>query len=724
MGHALPQRPHAAVALILFLSVILGGCTGATKSSSTSPSPSPSPSPAPTSRGVAVNPATVSVREGTRQQFSATVDGVASSAVTWTVNGISGGNGTVGTIDSNGLYSTPGALPNPNTVTVGATTQATPSGQGTSAVTLENPIPIITAMSPTTVGLGLFNIQVSGVHFVPGAVILFGQTPLTTKFVSSEQLTATGGATIWGTVPVTVQNPNPGVISSTTSELMTVINGQADSPAATVRFLEESTFGPTPALVTQVQQIGFAPFLNNQFSAPASTYPDPAASVSDLTPTQQVFFTNALSGADQLRQRVAFALSEIWVTSGNTLPPQAMAPYMRLLSQDAFTNYRTIMQDVTLSPAMGAYLNMVNNDKPNAGANTHANENYARELMQLFTLGLYALNADGSLQLDSSNNPIPSYDQTTVEEMARAFTGWTYPTQPGSILQKHNPTYWLGPMVAFDSNHDMAAKTLLNGTTLPAGQTAAQDLKGALDNLFNHPNVGPFISKELIQRLVTSNPSPAYVSRVAAVFASGTFSTFGSGQRGDMKAVIASILLDPEARRGDDPNTVVATDGHLREPILYVTNLLRAFGATSDGLAPLWAASSLSESPLRSPSVFNFFPPNYQIPGTMLLGPEFDLQTTATALARINFVNSSVYWGLGSGTTVDFTTYANLAGTDVNQLVNALDTLMLHGTLSTSSRASILAAVNAVPSGSNQNLHRAKAAIYLIASSSQYQVEY
>jgi uncharacterized protein (DUF1800 family) len=706
MGHSIPPRPHAAVAFLAVLCIVSSGCVGLIK---------------PT---VTMTPATSSVRVGDPQQFSATVTGLMNTEVTWAVNGIPGGNATVGTISEGGLYHAPRVLPKPNSVTVQATSQANTTLQGTSDITLENPIPVVTAMTPTTIGLGQFSVEVTGANFVNGAIILFGKTPLATKFISASRLTATGGSTIWGTVQVTVQNPNPGMISSATSELMTVVNGQADSPAATVRFLEESTFGPTPALVTQVQQIGFVPFLNNQFGTPASTYPDPAASVSDLTPTQQVFFTNALSGADQLRQRVAFALSEIWVTSGNTLPPQAMAPYMRLLSQDAFTNYRTIMQDVTLSPAMGAYLNMVNNDKPNAGANTHANENYARELMQLFTLGLYKLNTDGSLQLDSSNNPIPSYDQTTVEEMARAFTGWTYPTQPGSALQKHNPTYWLGPMVALDSNHDMAAKTLLNGTTLPAGQTAAQDLKGALDNLFNHPNVGPFISKVLIQRLVTSNPSPAYVSRVASVFASGTFSTFGSGQRGDMKAVIAAILLDPEARRGDNPNTAVATDGHLREPILYITNLLRAFGATSDGLAPLWSASSLGEAPLRSPSVFNFFPPNYQIPGTTLLGPEFDLQTTATALTRINFVNSFVYWGLGSGTTVDFTTYANLASTDVNQLVNALDTLLLHGTLSPSSRASILAAVNAVPSGSNQNLHRAKAAIYLIASSSQYQVEY
>jgi hypothetical protein len=279
-------------------------------------------------------------------------------------------------------------------------------------------------------------------------------------------------------------------------------------------------------------------------------------------------------------------------------------------------------------------------------------------------------------------------------------------------------------MVAVDSNHDTAAKTLFNGVTLPAGQSAVQDLNGALDNLFNNPNVGPFVSQQLIQHLVTSNPSPAYVSRVTSVFNSGTFMNFGSGQRGDMKAVIAAILLDSEARRGDNPATAVATDGHLREPILYISNLLRAFGGTSDGSAPLNAAFSLNEAPLNSPSVFNFFPPGYVIPGTNLLGPEFDLQTTATAMNKINFVNSFVYWGLGSGTSVNFQPYATLAATDVNQMIDALNTLMLHGSLSASSKAAILTAVNAVPPGSNQHTDQAKMAIFLIASSSQYQVEY
>jgi uncharacterized protein (DUF1800 family) len=501
--------------------------------------------------------------------------------------------------------------------------------------------------------------------------------------------------------------------------------------AAAARFLEQSTFGPTSALIAQVQQIGFPAFLNSQFSTPISTYPDPATGVTSMQSTQEVLFTNALNGQDQLRQRMALALSEIWVTSGFTVPPQGMAPYMRLLLQDAFSNYRTLMYDVTVSPAMGAYLDMVNSDKPPTSA-THANENYARELMQLFTLGLNQLNEDGTLQLDGSGNPIPTYSQNDVQNFAEVYTGWTYPTAPGATLVKHNPPYWLGAMQPLESNHDTASKTLLpvNGTpaVLPAGQSSTADLNGALDNIFAQPSLSPFVCKLLIQQLVSSNPSSAYIKRVATVFDSGSFTvsgaTFGSGQRGDLQATIAAILLDSEARRGDDPTTANGTDGKLREPILYIASILRAFGAASDGLGPVNFASSMSEPPMESPSVFNFFPPDYGIPGTNLVGPEFALQTTATALVRANFVNSFVFGSIGSGTTVSFTPYANLAASPdaSGQLLDSLNALLLHGSMSSSARASVLAAVNAVAASST--LQRAQDAIYLILSSSQYQVQH
>ncbi|HEY4837368.1 MAG TPA: DUF1800 family protein [Candidatus Acidoferrales bacterium] len=709
MNRKMPWALAAALAAV----ILVCGCGGA--GMGTTPPPVIS---------VVVSPSSANIRAGSSQTFTAMVTGTTNTAVTWQVNNVTGGNSTTGTIDGSGNYSAPAVVPTSNSVSVEAVSAASASSSGSSPITLMNPVPVVSGASPASIPVGTFSLTVTGSEFVSGAQVMFGGAALTTTFVSSTQLTATGTATTAqvGTVSVTVDNPNPGSAGSTTSAPVQVTAATAVTAAAAVRFLEQSTFGPTPALVSQVQASGFMPFLTSQFTATQSTFPDPAAGVTSIMPTAQIFFTNAMTNPDQLRQRVAFALSEIFVTSNFTVPPQGMAPYLRTLSADAFTNYETIMQDVTLSPAMGLYLNMVDNDKPNTTNGTHANENYSRELMQLFTLGLYLLNNDGTLQLDGNGNPIPTYTQAQVTAFANAYTGWTYPTEPGGTLVKHNPQYFLGPMELFENNHDLGSKTLLLGTVLPAGQTGTVDLQDALDNIFNHPNLPPFVSGLLIQHLVTSNPSPAYVSRVANVFESGTFQGIGSGQRGDMQAVIAAILLDPEARRGDNPATAVATDGHLREPILYVANVLRAFGATTDGAQPVNYATNMGQAPMRSGSVFNFFPPNYIIPGTTMLGPEFDLQTTATALVRINFVNSFAFSSLGAGTTVSFGTYANMASSNPGAMVDALNALLLHGTMSATDRADILAAVNAVPAGTNQATLQAETAIYLIASSSQYQV--
>jgi uncharacterized protein (DUF1800 family) len=713
-GVAMKNRLVAWAVFFLLISIAAAGCGGLAESN-------PPPPPVVT---VVTSPSSANVRAGAVQIFTVVVTGTSNTSVTWEVNNVPGGNQTLGTVDDMGNYTAPATLPNPNSVSVQAVSMANSSDMGSSAVTLLNPVPVITAINPTSVSVGSFSLTVTGSDFVSGSQVMFGSTALTTTYVSATQLTATGTATSGeiGSVTVTVDSPNPGAVDSTTSVTAQVTVALAATPAAAVRFLEQSTFGPTPALITQIEQGGFASFLTAQFAASGSTYPDPASNVTSIAPTQQIFFTNAVNNPDQLRQRVAFALSEMFVTSNVTVPPQGMAPYGRLLLNDAFTNYSTIMQDVTLSPAMGLYLNMVDNDRPDSTNGTKANENYARELMQLFTLGLYLLNSDGSLQLDTAGNPIPTYTQNQIDAFSLVYTGWTYPTMPGGTLQKHNPEYFIGPMALFESNHATASKTLLLGTVLPANQTGTLDLQDALANIFNHPNLPPFVCKQLIQHLVSSNPSPQYISRVAAAFKSGSFQGFGTGQPGDMQATIAAILLDPEARRGDDPTTAVATDGHLREPVLYITNLLRAFGATTDGAAPNTFTTTMSEPVMRSPSVFNFFPPNFLIPGTTLLGPEFDLQNTAISLLRINFANSFAFGPIGAGTTVNFSSYATLAAGGTTQLLNSLNTLLLHGAMSPADQTAILAALNAIPAGPNQATLQAETAIYLIASSSQYQV--
>ena len=706
------MRRWLLTSLIVVLAGVTSSCAG-------------DPGGTPTENRVAISPSSPSVRANATQTFTATVEKVTNPTVTWTVNDIANGNAMVGTITSTGAltatYTAPATLPNPNTVTIAATVTSHKSLTASTVTTLWNPIPQLSSAAPPQIDVGNFTVTLNGSNFVNGAVVNMGGTALSTTFVSSTQLTATGTVNSQtSSVQFSVTNPDPG---SATSGMLTAQVVKAISPNVADRFLEQTTFGPNPALVAQVQQSGLPAFLTNQFGAPVTAYPTPASTETDLGPLQQRFWVHALTGQDQLRQRVAFALGQIFVIGGDKISdPTAYTNYLTLLSNDAFTNYRQIMKDVTLSPAMGHYLDMVNNDKPKAG--DHANENYARELMQLFTLGTALLNDDGSSQLDSSNNPIPTYSQAQVQEFALAYTGWTYPTMPGATQQKHNPSYWTGPMVATDSNHDTTAKQLLqytnaaSGGLLPGGQTSAQDLDGAMDNIFNHPNLPPFVSRELIQHLVTSNPSPEYIQRVSEVFKNN-----GSSVRGDMKAVITAILLDPEARRGDDPTTANAVDGHLQEPILYIAGLLRAFGAVSDGSNLSGQGSSMSENALFSASVFNFFSPNFVIPGTSLYGPEFQILTTATSLNRANFVNTFVFGSLGSGTTVSFASYGTQAS-NPGALLDSLNTLMLHGTMSADMKTSILTAMQAVPAGANQGLQEAQTAIYLIGTSSQYQVQH
>ena len=523
-------------------------------------------------------------------------------------------------------------------------------------------------------------------------------------------------------------------------------------PAAQVTFpdasrvLEQATNGVTAGDVAHVQSVGISAYLAEQFAADPSQYKGfsytPHTAPSDCqyhtaTPTdassicsrdtyspfqvQRQFFLHALNDADQLRQRVAFALSQIFVASSVEIyEAYGMADYQNLLLNDAFVNFRTLIQDVTLSPVMGHYLDMVDNDKTNLANGTTPNENYAREVLQLFSIGLYELNPDGSQILDGSGNPVLTYTQDVIEGFSSLFTGWTYPALAGASSNWTNPTNYDGIMVAFADHHEESTKELLNGLIVPANQTPAQDLKMALDNIFNHPNVGPFIGKQLIQHLVTSNPTPAYVARVSAVFANN-----GSGVRGDLGAVIKAILTDPEAR-GDAP--AAGNFGHLREPALFVTSVLRSMGGQSDGVLPRNASSNMGQ-PIYSPqTVFNFYPPSYAIPGAPTLAPEFGIDDAATALARANFINTVIMGGgaepdptvSGStGTAVDLTSLS--ATKDPTALIQQLNQTLMHGSLSSQAAAVVLFAMNA--QSTTDPLAAARTASYLVLTSSQYQVE-
>jgi uncharacterized protein (DUF1800 family) len=577
---------------------------------------------------------------------------------------------------------------------------------------------------------------------------------------------ATGG-------PIAGDEPAPAAIKSSTSTLKSP--SEPDSvgyrfSGDRIRFLEQATFGPTPALDDRVRRIGLRTWLAEQFeatlpsagnpypsfplmptSAPSSCNgqmdadgpdPDPYCFVNHYTmyPIQNWFYREAFYGDAQLRHRVAWALAQMWVISGDGETQQAsqMGAYYRVLAANAFGNWRTLMRDVTLNPGMGNYLNMRTSTRLNP------NENYAREVLQLFNIGLFMLNPNGTLKTDAQGNPIPTYDQGVVNNFKLVFTGWTFCESSPTLCPNRRPgaPNYIDPMIPNPGLHDLSAKTLLDYPNAPFVNIPActdctpaviteythASLYQALENIYNHPNVAPFVSRFLIQQLVTGDPTPAYVGRVAAVF--NAHRTNPS----QMKEVIKAILLDPEAR-GD-----VKTEpryGKLREPVLYVTNIARQFDVRSaDGSTWSDGVLTAETSPMRqvvfmAPSVFNFYPPDYIVPGTSINGPEFNLFTTGTAISRVNFANTMIFERIEPNAERRVTLGSSLnlaelrshmeADPSGQQLVHVLNTRMMHGAMSQQMRTWILNVIATTPA--SNPLLRAKRAAYLVATSSQYQVQ-
>lgn len=532
--------------------------------------------------------------------------------------------------------------------------------------------------------------------------------------------------------------------------------GSATSPTATTtappsadeaaRFLIQATYGPTPLDVAAVQAGGYRGWIEGQFNtAPLGTHlayynaQNICGSCLEAGHNAVVesFWRQAVTGPDQLRQRVTFALSQIFVislvNSSLDAAPMAAASYLDTLSQHAFGNFRELLEAVTLHPAMGRYLSHLGNDKENTATGRMPDENYAREVMQLFTIGLWELNEDGTRRKQGGQD-IPTYGQAEVMGMAKVFTGWSWggpDTGEGRWLGWVNSVLtepWDQPMQPYPQHHSSSEKRIVRGVVIPAGTGARESLDIALDTLFNHPNVGPFIGKQLIQRLVTSNPSPAYVARVARAFNNN-----GAGVRGDMKAVIRAVLLDPEAR---DPAKLADTNwGKLREPVVRVANWARLFGASSPSGAlrinslhdPI---EGVGQGPLRSPSVFNFFRPDYSpagdVRGAGLVAPEFQITHETTVSAYINFMVQTIEQGYGWGPhliTAAYTAELALAH-QPEQLVERLDQLLLAGQMSTSTRQTILDAVNAVGmSEANAAKRRVWIAVTLAMASPEYLIQ-
>ena len=485
------------------------------------------------------------------------------------------------------------------------------------------------------------------------------------------------------------------------------------------RFLNQCTCGATDPLIQKVQQQGFDGFLNEQFALPASSNLALLdAQTNDPSPddTLTAWWTLAITAPDQVRQRVAFALSEILVTSFNNGAiyehPEGMSSYVDTLAEGAFGNYRQLLEDVTLSPTMGVYLDMLRNDVADPDSGSHPNENYARELMQLFSVGLYQLNVDGSLTLDADGSPIATYGQPDVSGLAAVTTGWMF--GGSSDFYDWDYSNFRQPMMPFPDHHTPEAKSILSGVVIPPGQSPQQDLQQALDTIFNHPNVAKFIGRELIQRLVTSNPSPGYVYRVAAVFDDN-----GQGVRGDMKAVIKAILLDYDARGGSRTGQGA---GKEKEPALRLTSLYRALKAQpNNGTYTFWLPDEFGQTPLFSPTVFNFFSPDYVAPGLIALAglksPEFQITTETTVVEQANTIYAALFW---QDIPLDLSLEESMAG-NPSTLVDYLNRVFMNGAMSDPMRNILIDTIGKLPVDEPEE--RVLSGLWLVLNSPEYVIE-
>ena len=507
------------------------------------------------------------------------------------------------------------------------------------------------------------------------------------------------------------------------------------------RFLTQCTFGGDRALIDAMVSRGLSGWLDDQMALPVQlTAPQVSQYIDDLGDEEAgayfhwVLWQTLMTAPDLVRQRVVFALSQIFVISQQVELigdlGEGTATYHDLLARHAFGNFRDLLRDVALQPCMGLYLSHVNNRRSDPSLNRFPDENFARELMQLFSIGLFELNPDGSQKLDGQGQPIPTYGNAEITEMAKIFTGLTYaPFDPNDPVIFDGDPNLVDDMVMFEMEHEPGPKTLIGGVVVPAGQTGMQDIEAAIDVLFQHPNVGPFIGRQLIQRLVTSNPTPQYIARVSAAFDDN-----GQGVRGDMSAVLRTILMDSEAR---DPSRIDdSTFGKVREPFVRYVQLGRAFHATSaSGLfrhfGPYLEMSEygmFAQSPYYAPSVFNFYLPTHQPAGPIgdagLVAPEMEIIHSVTAITGMNKYNEAVVHGfyvadLEAEVGLALGPEIALANQDPGLLLDHLDLLLTYGTLSSFTRQTLLSAILPLDDPMDQTT----LALYLMSTCPEYAVQ-
>ena len=640
-----------------------------------------------------VTPSSATVLTGAAVSFAS------NTAATWQVNGVTGGSAATGFITAAGVYTAPSTA---QTVVVRAVSTADATKFATAAVTVQLPAvtvtpPSATAAINTTVSFSANLSVIWQVNMVTGGNATLGTISTNGVYTAPAVVPSPAVVTIraintansasFATATVTLSGPPPAV-----------------SRLSAGRFLEQAAFGPRPVDITKVQQIGINGWLDEQFALPESALPD-QSSTAALRAWELHNFVHA---PDQLRQRVAYSLSQIVVASLNKLNyANEILPWMRVLNRNAFGNYRTLLREVTVSPSMGKYLDLANSTKPSATSS--ANENYPRELMQLFSIGLWQLNNDGTQKPDGNGQPISSYDQTTVRQVSLALTGWTYATAAGGAAGGLNWENFTADMEPRPTYHDMTAKSFL-GCNLPANQSIQQDLDATIDCLFQHPNMPPFLSTRLIRSMVKSNPSPAYIGRISAVFINN-----GAGIRGDLRAVVRAILMDAEARQ-DTPD---ASSGRLKEPQYFISAFLRATNgsiALNNGVAYVY--DNMGQSVLGPPSVFNWFSPMYKAPKSALFGPEFQIYSPTEATLRANFLYQ-ILTSNGGEIVIDLTNFQAVAGNS-SALLDEVDKTFFYGRMPAGVRNAITNAVAAA----YDNSQRVQAAVYLGALSGQYAVQY
>ncbi len=642
---------------------------------------------------LSISPSSINLPINASQAFTATVTGSANTAVTWSTN--------VGTISAAGLYTAPAALPNPPTATVTATSVADPLVAVSAVVTLNQPAVTVT-VSPASAQLFL-----NGTQQLTATVVGNANTAVTWS-ASAGTITPAGLYTAPGAMP----NPASATITAASvaapaalgKAFITIKLAPPAMPNLShARFLDQAAFGPTSAELQNLGQMGIDAWLANQFNLPASPIAIPATN--NLAQSQ--YLNRIVNAPDQLRQRVIAALNKIIVVSAQKNPySEEVVPYLQILSKHAFGSYRQLLSDITLSPQMGKYLDLANSKPP------AANENYPRELMQLFSTGLVLLNSDGTPQLDAQNNTIPTYNQTVVAQTALALTGWTYPTAPGGTPNVSNWENFSAPaMEAREQFHNKSAKTIIGGCPIPAGLTVAVETNAVLDCVFNHPNTAPFIVTRLIRDLVTSNPSPAYVQRVVDVW-----NTNGPAGKGDLKAVVTAILKDAEARQ----DQASVNQGRLKDPVYHIAAFLRAMNGniTPDNLRG-WNFFQLGQAPLAPASVFGAYSLTYRIRGGALAGPEFQIYTPTESMLRGNFIHEMLTNPNQSDLTINLGPFLALAA-DKSAVIEQVNATLLYGRMPQSLKNSLATAMAAA----YDNNQAVITALYLTALSGYYTVQY